>query len=143
MNSRLTKVQKNQVLSLLGRVKLSLLYKASVHTYSANIFHQKCDKQGPTISVGYNSKGHVFGGYTSRDYDVDMNGEFIHDDKAFLFRLCGNNPVKYPVENASKAIKMQNTSGPSFGESLVLMDNNTAKLIITPETDDYNIIVLQ
>ncbi|KAL1023218.1 hypothetical protein UPYG_G00037880 [Umbra pygmaea] len=132
MNPILTKDQEKGLCTLLGKVRLRLLYKASFHTYSSTTFHQRCDIQGPTVSVGYNSSGHVFGGYTSKDHDVAKTGQYVHDDQAFLFSLNGNNPVRYPVTNAQNAVKMQNTTGPYFGEALVLMNNNSATLTSNP-----------
>uniref|UniRef100_A0A8C7M0L2 TLDc domain-containing protein n=1 Tax=Oncorhynchus mykiss TaxID=8022 RepID=A0A8C7M0L2_ONCMY len=132
MNPKLTQEQEKQLCSLLGNIKLSLLFKASIHGYTGAAFHQKCDHQGPTVSVGYNSTGFVFGGYTSKDYDVAKQGQYIQDDKAFLFSLTGRNPVRYPVTNAQYAVKMHNTTGPYFGEDLLLMNANTATVISIP-----------
>lgn len=132
MNHKLTQEQEKQLCSLLGNVKLSLLFKASIYGYTGAAFHQKCDHQGPTVSVGYNSTGFVFGGYTSKDHDVAKQGQYIQDDKAFLFSLTGRNPVRYPVTNAQYAVKMHNTTGPYFGEALLLMNANTATVISIP-----------
>ncbi|XP_071398992.1 interferon-induced protein 44-like isoform X2 [Centroberyx affinis] len=64
MNPRLTKSQQRALCSQLGHVKLQLLYKASIHGFTGAAFHQQCDNKGPTVSVGYNASGFVFGGYT-------------------------------------------------------------------------------
>ncbi|XP_034149562.1 interferon-induced protein 44-like [Esox lucius] len=132
MNPKLTKYQEKQLCSFLGKVKLRLLYKASVHTFSGTVFHQICDNQGPTISVGYNSSGFVFGGYTSKDHDVAKNGQFIHDDNAFLFSLKLKNSVKYPVINFPNAVKIHHNCGPFFGDDFVLMYDNTAIAVSKP-----------
>ncbi|KAM6921971.1 LOW QUALITY PROTEIN: interferon-induced protein 44 [Xenentodon cancila] len=47
---------------------LKLLYQASVHGFTAAAFHQRCDNVAPTVSVGYNASGYVFGGYTRRPF---------------------------------------------------------------------------
>ncbi|KAK6320524.1 hypothetical protein J4Q44_G00096310 [Coregonus suidteri] len=59
MNPKLTQERQKQLCSLLGNVRLSLLFKASIHGYTGAAFHQKCDHQGPTVSVGYNSTATV------------------------------------------------------------------------------------
>ncbi|CAB1324570.1 unnamed protein product [Coregonus sp. 'balchen'] len=121
MNPKLTQNQEKQLCSLLGNVKLSLL----IHGYTRAAFHQKCDHQGPTVSVGSNSTGFVFRGYTSKDHDVAKHGHFIQDDKAFLFRFNDRNPIKYPVTDATRAVQMNMNTGPYFGDSLYLINNNT------------------
>ncbi|CAB1314156.1 unnamed protein product [Coregonus sp. 'balchen'] len=132
MNPKLTQERQKQLCSLLGNVRLSLLFKASIHGYTGAAFHQKCDHQGPTVSVGYNSTGFVFGGYTSKDHDVVKLNQYIQDDKAFLFSLTGRNPVTYPVTYAQYAVKMLKTTGPYFGEDLMFMNANTATVISSP-----------
>lgn len=66
------------------------------------------------------------------DHDVAKQGQYIHDDKAFLFSLTGRNPVRYPVTNAQYAVKMHNTTGPYFGEDLRFMNANTVTVISAP-----------
>uniref|UniRef100_A0A671SPU0 Si:ch211-197g15.6 n=1 Tax=Sinocyclocheilus anshuiensis TaxID=1608454 RepID=A0A671SPU0_9TELE len=60
LTSDLTEEQSKQLHDLLGNVKLSLLYKASVHGYQASAFHNRCDRQGPTLLVAYNRSGYIF-----------------------------------------------------------------------------------
>ncbi|XP_048020907.1 interferon-induced protein 44-like [Megalobrama amblycephala] len=75
--------KRKQLCASLGNVELTLLYKASVHGYHASSFHQRCDRQGPTLLVAYNLSGYIFGGYTSVDYT--QCGKQITDKEAFLF----------------------------------------------------------
>jgi len=83
ITSSLTKWQRKKLCSLLSHDRLCLLFKASVHGYNINTFHQKCNKQGPTVIVAYNRSGYVFGAFTSKDYG--QTGQNFVDDKAFLF----------------------------------------------------------
>ncbi|KAG1945739.1 interferon-induced protein 44-like [Pimephales promelas] len=83
--------QRKQLCGLLGNVDLTLLYKASVHGYTASAFHQRCDRQGPTLLVAYNRSGYIFGGYTSVEYA--QSGQQITDPDIFLFSFQGNVPV--------------------------------------------------
>lgn len=107
--------------SLLGNVELTLLYKASVHGYQASIFHQRCDRQGPTLLVAYNRSGYIFGGYTSVEYA--QSGQHIRDEEAFLFSFQGNNPVCFNVSSGCNA-RLDNTGGPNFGQKLYFCYNN-------------------
>ncbi|XP_067845948.1 interferon-induced protein 44-like [Heptranchias perlo] len=124
ISSRLTTENQKQLSQLLGKVNLHLLYKASVHGFSARSFHAKCEQQGPTLTVGYNKLGLIFGGYTSKDfasYGSNM------DNKAFLFRLITNKadgkPLKFPVKQDALAIGEISECGPNFGESLVFLSD--------------------
>ncbi len=89
--SNLTEEKGKQLCDLLGNVELTLLYKASVHGYQASAFHQRCDNQGPTLLVAYNSSGYIFGGYTSVDYS--QSGQHITDKDIFLLSFQGKIPV--------------------------------------------------
>uniref|UniRef100_A0A8C4HNF7 TLDc domain-containing protein n=1 Tax=Dicentrarchus labrax TaxID=13489 RepID=A0A8C4HNF7_DICLA len=118
----LTKSQQETICSKLGRVKLQLLYKASIHGFTGAAFHQRCDNRCPTVSVGYNSSGYVFGGYTKQPFS--QSGQYVHDDQAFLFTFSGEQLIKYPVTTPVYAVKMMANSGPYFGEALVLVNGS-------------------
>ncbi|KAJ8003749.1 hypothetical protein DPEC_G00151580 [Dallia pectoralis] len=85
VGSNLSADQERKLLSLFNHVRLHLLYKASVHGYTHQAFHNHCDTQGPTILVAYNRTGFIFGGYISQDYAA--SGRVINDDKAFLYSI--------------------------------------------------------
>ncbi|XP_067252191.1 interferon-induced protein 44-like [Chanodichthys erythropterus] len=119
--SKLTEEQRKQLCGLLGNVELTLLYKASVHGYNASTFHQRCDRQGPTLLVAYNRAGYIFGGYTSVEYA--QSGQHIRDVDAFLFSFQGNNPVCFNVSSGCNA-RLDNTGGPNFGQKLYFCYNN-------------------
>ena len=54
--------------------KWKLCFRASENSYSASAFHAACDNKGPTVTlvqVGDN----VFGGYTDKSWDEDVQGE--------------------------------------------------------------------
>ena len=44
---------------------MELLYRGTRDGSGANIFHNKCDNQGPTITLCKNDRGNIFGGYSS------------------------------------------------------------------------------
>ncbi|XP_023810027.1 interferon-induced protein 44-like [Oryzias latipes] len=130
MNSKLTKTQQKAICSQLGKVKLNLLYKASIHGFTGADFHQHCDNKSPTVSVGYNTSGHVFGGYTSQPFS--QSGQFVNDGQAFLFSFSGEKLNKYPVNDAQYALRMHSTCGPYFGEALILVHGNQPKVYSNP-----------
>lgn len=47
---------------------MTLIYKGSIDGYEAKDFHEKCDKQGETITI-VKSGERVFGGYTDINWD--------------------------------------------------------------------------
>ncbi|KAK5869694.1 hypothetical protein PBY51_024393 [Eleginops maclovinus] len=130
MNTMLTKSQQRTICSQLGRVKLQLLYKASVHDFSGPAFHQRCDTHSPTVSVGYNASGYVFGGYTKQPFNQSEG--YVHDDQAFLFTFSGEMLLKYPVTAPGYAVRMIADSGPYFGEALVLVNGSKAVVYSSP-----------
>ncbi|TKS74292.1 Interferon-induced protein 44-like [Collichthys lucidus] len=130
MNPRLTRSQQKSICSQLGSVKLQLLYKASIHGFTGAAFHQRCDNQGPTLSVGYNASGYVFGGYTRQPFS--QSGQYVHDDQAFLFTFKQENLLKNPVTGPANAVRMIANSGPYFGEALVLVIGGQAKVHSNP-----------
>ncbi|XP_038571406.1 interferon-induced protein 44-like isoform X2 [Micropterus salmoides] len=130
MNPMLTKSQQKTICSKVGRVKLKLLYKASIHGFTGGAFHQRCDTRCPTVSVGYNTSGYVFGGYTKQPFN--QSGQYVGDDQAFLFTFSGENLLKYPVTSPNYAVKMIANSGPYFGEALALVNGSKAVVYSSP-----------
>ncbi|KAK3567797.1 hypothetical protein QTP86_026441 [Hemibagrus guttatus] len=138
ITSRLSKQQEMTLSSLLGHAKLSLLFKASVHGYNSNSFHQKCDRQGSTVTVAYNNSGYIFGAFTSRDYA--QTGQNIADDKAFLFSFNTNVVDQAPLRVVSTEPQqafIDGNTGPNF-VSLLFMHNNTAVVYSNPGTYPFN-----
>ena len=55
--------------------KWKLLYRASEHGYTSESFHECCDNKGPTLVIIKSSEGWIFGGYTTRSWEVSHSGE--------------------------------------------------------------------
>uniref|UniRef100_UPI0014486319 uncharacterized protein LOC117250937 n=1 Tax=Epinephelus lanceolatus TaxID=310571 RepID=UPI0014486319 len=102
----------------------------SIHGFTGAAFHQQCDQRGPTVSVGYNASGYVFGGYTQQPFT--QSGQYVHDDQAFLFTFRGERLLKYPVTGPANAVRMIANSGPYFGEALVLVNGSKAVVYSNP-----------
>lgn len=114
----------------MGHVKLKLLYKASVHGFTGTAFHLRCDSRSPTVSVGYNESGYVFGGYTTQAFN--QSGQYVYDNQAFLFTFSEERLIKYQVKSPANAVRMINNSGPYFGEALVLVHQSQAVVYSNP-----------
>ncbi|XP_038649363.1 interferon-induced protein 44-like [Scyliorhinus canicula] len=137
VTSWLTQEDEEQVEQLLGRVRLHLLYKASVHGFGAKSFHDKCDRQGPTLTVAYNRSGYVFGGYTSVDFESYRPH---YDDQAFLFRLCKEakgKPLKFPVKPGAVAVSSDSRNGPNFG-GLAFLREGICKTIVNESDHSFS-----
>lgn len=117
MPELLNKKYRDQLVTWISRTcHFQLLYKSSRDGCSATTFHQKCDGQGSTVTVLYNTNNTIFGGYLSQNWS--SNGAWINDTNAFLFRLQYNglsNPLKFPVSNAGYAGYGNSNYGPTFG----------------------------
>ena len=120
MSDRMTSKLMDQLELLIGTgpKKFKLLYSITRDGCNVASFHQKCDNQGPTVTILYNQQGSIYGGYTSLNWDQSAtNG---NDASAFLFRLQhkGTSAVyKFPckAQYASHAIYCHADFGPVFG----------------------------
>ncbi|KAM8736751.1 interferon-induced protein 44-like [Acanthopagrus schlegelii] len=125
VTSSLSRDQQSKLFSLLGHVRLHLLYKASVHGFTAAAFHGHCDKQGPTVIVAYNAAGFVFGAYTSKDYT--QSGAGVNDEQAFLYSICAqeNKPLRVAGISGQCAFTDVAT-GPNYGALVFLHEDKPA-----------------
>jgi len=99
-----------------GPKQFTLLYSATRDGCDATTFHQKCDNQGPTVTVLYNPHDSVYGGYTGQSWNGGVG--WINDPTALLYQLkfSGNDQrTKFPVVSSSHAIYCNNNYGPTFG----------------------------
>ena len=117
MPELLQKAYRDQLITWIDRpCHFRLLYKISRDGCSAQTFHQKCDGQGPTVTVLYNTNNTIYGGYLSQSWN--SKGYYIKDASAFLFRLQFNgssNPLKFAVSEAARAGYGNSNHGPTFG----------------------------
>ena len=92
-----------------------LLYKASRDGDEVITFHHLCDGKGPTLVVIKNSSDCRFGGYASVPWTYSKIGEYVSDDKAFIFSLDAKK--KYPIVNKEYALYHHAGYGPTFGRA--------------------------
>ena len=59
------------------RKPFHLLYRASRDGFGANVFHQRCDNKGATLTIVQSSYGNVFGGFTTRSWTSTYGYIFV------------------------------------------------------------------
>ena len=98
--------------------KWDLLYRATRDGKSANVFHSKCDDQGPTIVV-IKAGNNIFGGYASCSWN--SSNSYINAPGSWLFSLVNpynNPPSKHHLRsNAANAMCGGSNRGPTFGSN--------------------------
>ncbi|XP_052788184.1 interferon-induced protein 44-like [Mya arenaria] len=119
MDGKLTEA-KMDVLEIMigsGPKTFTLIYSITRDGCNTTTFHQKCDNQGPTITVLYNPQGSVYGGYAGLYWN--SNGAFINDPKAFLFQLKASGKKverRFNIKDFGNAYYGDGSYGPTFGE---------------------------
>ena len=94
------------------KLKCKLLYDGKRDGGQTTTFHSLCDNKGPTITFIKTNKNRRIGGFTMKNWNVNLNS-YVSDDKAFIFDLDKNE--KYEINSASNAIYSHKGYGPIFG----------------------------
>ena len=110
---------------------INLLLNSNRDGDSAETFHRLCDGKAPTIGIIETTKGHKFGGFTTKFWNGKSNeSHCISDNKAFIFSLDSKKII-----NSEKAIGTGSNWLLFFGygyNSIVTYDkgcNNTSNYI--------------
>ena len=107
----------NKLYEWTGYNKMELIYRGTRDGSNCNIFHNKCNNQGPTICLFKNEKGNIFGGYTSISWGTDNNYHSANDSFIFtLTNIHGTAPTKYPNTNSNYSVCHYSERGPAFGD---------------------------
>jgi len=113
-----------------GYNNMKLLYRGTRDGMTNTNFHNKCNNQGPTISLFKNDKGNIFGGYTSTDWTSYSNYKSAPDSFIFtLTNIHGTEPTKFPNSNTNYSIYNDSNNGPTFGNGYdiyTLYSNNNS-----------------
>ena len=103
---------KNTELLKNKKIKYKLLYKGTRDGMNASSFHQKCNYIPNTVSIVQTTKGFKFGGYAEKAWENNTSGNWIIDDKAFVFSI---DYMKIYNHNVGKyAILHNDNYGPTF-----------------------------
>lgn len=84
-----------------------LVFRASLHNFSAAIFHRICDGIAPVFVIAQGANGEISGGFTDVPWaKTNRKGGYIHSERSFLFALCTGNepPIKYDIIKKPYAI---------------------------------------
>ena len=92
------------------KITLNLLYKATIDSDQASVFHNRCDAATNTLVVIKSGNDKRFGGYTSCSWSG--NGIEKKDENAFVFSL--DKMKIYPVIEGESAIGCYPKYGPVF-----------------------------
>ena len=106
----------NKLLEWSGYKRMELIYRGTRDGSGSNIFHNKCDNQGPTIVLSKNDKGNIFGGYASISWTSDNN--YHSANESFLFTLTNIHnlpPTKFPNTNSSYSVSHSSSYCSIFG----------------------------
>ena len=93
-----------------GKVTLNLLYKATVDSDKASVFHNKCDSASNSLVLVQSTNGKRFGGYTSCSWEG--NSIEKKDEDAFVFSL--DKMEVYDIIPGEDAIGCYPKYGPVF-----------------------------
>ena len=119
-NSKIIKDQRKYELILsylptdLLKKKLELIYRASTHGDSAELFHKHVDETlFPTLIIALNTKNEIFGGFTKESWD--SSNKFKYDNDSFIFDL--SKQIKYFGLKNKAGIFCNKLFGPDFGDN--------------------------
>ena len=118
LNKEMMKIISNWIQPFSEKIEFSLIYVASVDGFTSSVFHEKCDNQGPTLTVIKSTSGtFLFGGYTPISWN--SSNSYLEDDslKCFIFTISSNclNYAKKQIITKGKAIYCHPSYGPTFG----------------------------
>ncbi|XP_053373679.1 interferon-induced protein 44-like [Mercenaria mercenaria] len=135
MGERLKHKDKDQLERWIGTgpKTFTLLYAITGDGCNSKIFHEKCDGQGPTVTVLYNAKGSVYGGYSPMSWN-SLSTSYSSCTEAFLFQLYhdGNQKAtKFELKPGQYHYAVYNNPnyGPVFGYEydLFTFNNNVTR----------------
>ena len=93
-----------------NKITLNLLYKATIDTDQASVFHNKCDKATNSLVLVKSGNEKRFGGYTSCSWEG--NSIEKNDENAFVFSL--DKMKIYDIIEGEPAIGCYPKYGPVF-----------------------------
>ncbi|XP_053373685.1 interferon-induced protein 44-like isoform X2 [Mercenaria mercenaria] len=121
MGERLTNKDRDQIEKWIGTgpKTFTLLYAITKDKCDVTVFHKKCDGQGPTVTVLYNDKESVYGGYSPITWNSVISA-YGSSSEAFLFQLYHDGkqkPSKFELKAGQYhyAVCNQTNIGPTFG----------------------------
>ena len=102
---------------------MELIYRGTRDGSTSNVFHNKCDNQGPTICLYQNEKNNIFGGFSPISWE--NNGGWKKCEESFIFTLTniyGIEPTKFPHLNNTSSVYHYSIFGPTFNDFIIYDD---------------------
>lgn len=96
----------------------TLLYSLKQHGISNKTFHDKCDNQGPTLTIIVLQNGSIFGGYASKSWNNESG--YLQAPGSFVFSITDGKkraPMQCKMKQGKdqNAMRCLNNYGPTFG----------------------------
>lgn len=153
----LTKEQDNmKVFNLLkemtkdDKFNLKLLYRASLNLHSSSKFYELCNGYKPTLLIGCNDRGNIFGGYINIEWRCNL--DFFESDCNFFFFVIQSNEIlvsmkcnEFDIHHCINIINNKQTSS-LFLEYCSLYyskENDCIKHSVGGTNYEFNIIELE
>lgn len=120
-------LNQNEITSLYSRIgarKFILLYRASIHGFSVEAFHSKCDFKPRTITIIRSNYNSVFAGYTTQTWE---GNDYKYDESAFILSLRrkgASSNDRFSTHNPNFAIQSNKNQGPTFGYDIIIRNNS-------------------
>jgi hypothetical protein len=95
--------------------KVTLLFRASEHSFEATKFHQKCDNIENTLTLVRTDRNRTIAGYTPLKWNT-TDGHYGADPEKQSFLLSINMREKMELVDEQRAIFCSKGDGPVFGE---------------------------
>ncbi|GBB98240.1 hypothetical protein RclHR1_03180005 [Rhizophagus clarus] len=97
----------------------NLLLRGSRDGFNKDVFYERCDNKGPTVTIARVKNSKILGGFNPCTWNsVAGFGEFISTDESFIFSLDKNNlenSIFSKVVDTQHAIYNSSDYGPCFG----------------------------
>ena len=106
----------------IGKKNMTLLYRGTRDGSTSNVFHNKCDNQGPTLCLYKNDQDNIFGGYASIPWT--NNGRSKPAPDTFIFTLSNIYnipPTKFNLKIDKNGVYHALSEGPVFGVNAILI----------------------
>ena len=106
----------------IGKKNMTLLYRGTRDGSTSNVFHNKCDNQGPTLCLYKNDKDNIFGGYASIPWTNNGGGKPAPDTFIFtLSNIYNIPPTKFNLKIDKNGVYHALSEGPVFGVNAILI----------------------
>ena len=106
----------------IGNKNMTLIYRGTRDGSTSNVFHNKCDNQGPTLCLYKNDKDNIFWGYASIPWTNNGGSKPAPDTFIFtLSNIYNIQPTKFNLKIDKNGVYHAQSEGPVFGVNAILI----------------------